>query len=108
VTRVYLPARPEELSAWATAGLVPAAAERVLAESEDEQDEYAALMTAADLADPARRIVVVAEVIGDGEGEIGWPDVVAVHADPVPRPADADPDEDLAWFATQDWERLTP
>ena len=108
MTRVYFPARAEELAAWATARLVPAQAERVLAESEDEQDEYAALMTAADLADPLRRIVVVAEVPGDGEGEIAWADVAAVHADAEPRAAGADPDEDLAWFATQEWDRLTP
>jgi hypothetical protein len=28
--------------------------------------------------------------------------VVAVHADPADRPADADPDDDLAWYATQE------
>jgi hypothetical protein len=106
VTRVYLPATAGELVAWAEARLVPAAAERVLAESEDEQDEYAALMTAADLAEPVRRIVVVAEVPGDGEGEIDWADVAAIHADPEPRAEDADPDEDLAWFATQEWDQL--
>lgn len=106
MTRVYLPATAEELVAWAHARLVPAGAERVLAESEDEQDEYAALMTAADLADPVRRIVVVAEVPGDGEGEVGWSDVAAIHADAEPRDADADPDEDLAWFATQEWDQL--
>ena len=106
MTRVYLPATAEELLAWGGERLVPAEAERVLAESEDEQDEYAALMTAADLADPGRRIVVVAEVPGDGEGEIDWADVAAIHADPEPRVADADPDEDLAWFATQEWDQL--
>jgi hypothetical protein len=106
VTRVYLPATAGELVAWAEARLVPAAAERVLAESEDEQDEYAALMTAADLAEPVRRIVVVAEVPGDGEGDIDWVDVAAIHADPEPRDEDADPDEDLAWFATQEWDQL--
>ena len=31
-----------------------------------------------------------------------WSDVVAVHADPAERPADADPNEDLGWFATQE------
>ena len=108
MTRVYLPATADDLSTWATERLIPVGAERVVAETEDEQDEYAALMTAADLADPSRRIVVVAEVVGDGEGEISWAEVAAVHADPGARPADADPDEDLAWFATQEWDRLTP
>jgi hypothetical protein len=106
--RVYLPTTLDELAAWATERRVPAGAERVLAESEDEQDEYAALMTAADLADPVRRVVVVAEVVGDGEGEIDWARVAAIHADPEPRSAGADPDEDLAWFATQEWDQLRP
>ena len=106
--RVYLPATLDELRTWATQRQVPADAERVVAESEDEQDEYAALMTAADLGDPRRRVVVVAEVPGNGEGEIGWADVAAIHADPEPRADDADPDEDLAWFATQEWDRLVP
>ncbi len=105
--RVYLPATLDQLGAWANQRRIPAEAERVLAESEDEQDEYAALMTAADLADPGRRVVVVAEVPGDGEGEVDWAAVAAIHADPEPRGADADPDEDLAWFATQEWDRLS-
>ena len=104
--RVYVPASLEDLEAWATAGRVPAGVDRVVAESEDEQDEYAALMTAADLADPHRRVVVAAEVVGDVEGEIAWADVAAVHADPEPRADGADPDEDLAWYATQEWDRL--
>ena len=29
-------------------------------------------------------------------------DWVAVHCDVADRPADADPDDDLAWFATQE------
>ena len=33
-------------------------------------------------------------------------EVVAVHADPEERPAGADPDEDLAWFAVQEIEDL--
>jgi hypothetical protein len=106
--RVYLPATLDQLRTWATQRQVPAEAERVLAESEDEQDEYAALMTAADLADAGRRVVVVAEVPGDGEGEIDWAQVAAIHADAQQRGADADPDEDLAWFATQEWDRLVP
>lgn len=106
MTRAYLPATFPELETWATEGRIPAAAERVVADSEDEQDEYAALMTAADLSDQGRRIVVVADVLGEGGGEIAWTDVAAVHADPEPRAAGADPDEDLAWFATQEWDHL--
>jgi len=29
-------------------------------------------------------------------------DVVAVHADPADLPDDADPDDDLGWYATQE------
>lgn len=77
--------------------------------ADDEEAEYDALMTAAAasavlVAGPGRRVVVVAEL--DREPEPGWTvplkRVVAVHADAEDRPADADPDEDLAWFATQE------
>jgi hypothetical protein len=40
----------------------------------------------------------VAEVEGEPE-VIGIGDVVAVHADPAD---DADPDDDLGWYATQE------
>ena len=50
---------------------------------------------------PGRRVVVVAEV-ADPDGEVSLRDVVAVHADPADRPAGADPDEDLGWYATQE------
>ena len=80
---------------------------------DDEEAEYDALMTAA-VASAAlvagtdtragRRVVVVAEL--DRVPEIGWTiplkRVVAVHADTEDRPADADPDDDLGWFATQE------
>jgi hypothetical protein len=78
-------------------------------DGDDEEVEYDALMTAADasaalLGGPGRRVVVVAEL--DQEPETGWTvplkRVVAVHADPEDRPVDADPDDDLAWFATQE------
>jgi hypothetical protein len=71
----------------------------VVAESESEDDEYAALMTAADLSaerltglpdGQRRRVVVVLDEAGR---------MLAVHADTVD---DADPDDDLAWYATQE------
>jgi hypothetical protein len=76
----------------------------VEATSDSEDDEYAALMTAADLSarrltglpDGLRRRVVL--VLDQGGGV-----VVAVHADPVD---DADPDDDLAWYATQEVDAL--
>jgi hypothetical protein len=72
----------------------------VVAASESEEDEYAALMTAADLSagrigglpdGQRRRVVVVFE--SDGA------EVLAVHADTAD---DADPDDDLAWYARQE------
>ena len=80
----------------------------MLAPADDEDSEYDALMTAAELSadllpDGGRRVVVVAEPAGaDAEGPIALRDWVAVHCDVADRPADGDPDDDLAWFATQE------
>lgn len=106
--RVYLPATLGLLAEWYAAGRVPATAERVVAAGSDEESEYLALMTAADLAaglleDPDRRVVVVAEATETGE--IAFTDVVAVHADTEdlrPHRARAEDAPDLAWFATQE------
>ena len=106
MTRIYVPATRELLAAWHDAGQVPAdaVAEAFEAPDETEEGEYAALMSAADisaemLAGPGRRIVVVLEA---DYAPVDWAEVVAVHADPADRPAGADPDEDLAWFTTQE------
>ncbi|GAB6986741.1 DUF6912 family protein [Nocardioides pyridinolyticus] len=107
--RVYLPTTIALLAEQHAAGAVVVTDELVVAEDDSEDAEYAALMTAADasaavLAGPGRRVVVVAEL--DREPEPGWTvplkRVVAVHADTEDRPAGADPDEDLGWFATQE------
>ena len=103
--RVYVAATLDLLAQWHEAGSVPAGATRVLPPGDDEDSEYAALMTAADesralLAGSGRRVVLVAEAPGpDGEGALPWADVVAVHVD---TDDDADPDDDLAWFASQE------
>jgi len=106
MTRIYVPATRDRLAAWHTAGQVPAeaVAEAFEAPDETEEGEYAALMSAADasaelLAGPGRRIVVVLET---EYAPADWTDVVAVHADAEDRAAGADPDEDLAWFTTQE------
>jgi hypothetical protein len=108
-TRVYLPLTTALLAELHATGEVTVTDDAVFAPDDSEDGEYAALMTAADasaalLAGPGRRVVVVAEL--DKEPEAGWTiplrRIVAVHADPEDRPADADPDEDLAWFATQE------
>lgn len=105
--RVYAPATRDLLGAWHAAGGVPADAERVLADGDDEESEYAALMTAADLATglgpvDGRRVVVVAQTAAPGDGELPLRTWVAVHADVADRPVDADPDDDLGWFGVQE------
>ena len=112
MTRRYLPTTLERLAAeWDRDG--PGTDDAVVAVDDGEETEYAALMTAADasaelLAGPGRRVVVVAEL--EKEPETGWTiplkRIVAVHADPEDRPVGADPDEDLAWYATQEIEYL--
>jgi len=101
--RVYVPATLASLGEYAAAGVIPESAERVTAAEEDEESEYLALMSAADvsaelLGGPGRRVVVVAE-LSDAAGPIPMARVVAVHADPEDF---TDPDEDLAWYATQE------
>jgi len=107
-TRTYVPATRARLADWHAAGAVPADAERVLAPAADENSEYDALMTAADLAlalrpEDGRRVVVVAEAEDPtGEGALPLRRWVAVHCDVGDRPADADTDDDLAWFGVQE------
>jgi hypothetical protein len=106
VTRVYLPTTLAGLAALRADGSLPATADRYVADGDSEEQEYAALMAAAAeaaglLRGPGRRVVVVAD-LADPDGAVPLRDVAAVHADPADRPADADPDEDLAWFATQE------
>ena len=102
--RVYQPTTLTELVAAYAAGSVQPDADAVVSESESEDDEYAALMTAADLSaarvsglrDGLRRRVVV--VLDEGGTRI-----VAVHTDPDD---DADADDDLAWYASQELDSL--
>ncbi len=105
MTRLYVPLTLDGLRAAWAADAVPTA-DAVVAEADDEESEYAALMTAADassalLGGSGRRVVVVAEV-ADAASAVPRRRVVAVHADPADRPAGADPDDDLAWYATQE------
>lgn len=89
-------------------------AEPVVAEGESEDEEYAALMTAADAStvlvagageSGRRRVVLVAEVATPDE-QFTAAEVVAVHLDPDDRGDDADPDDDLAWFAPDELSQL--
>ena len=102
--RAYVPATPDLLADYLAAQAVPVDADPITAEDESEEAEYAALMTAADLsaarivglADGLRRRVVVVL-------EQGGTRILAVHADPVD---DADADDDLAWYASQELDSL--
>jgi hypothetical protein len=102
--RVYQPSTLTELAAAHAAGSIRPDGDAVVSEGEAEEDEYAALMTAADLSAERlaglpdglrRRVVVVLEA--------GGTEILAVHADPAD---DADPDDDLAWYASQEVDSL--
>ncbi|MDR7252672.1 hypothetical protein J2X46_001648 [Nocardioides sp. BE266] len=106
MTRRYLPSTLTRLAdEWEADG--PEVLDPVVADDDGEETEYAALMTAADasaellagLPDGRRRRVVVVAETATAEGPITWRDVVAVHVDDRD---DADPDDDLAWWATQE------
>jgi hypothetical protein len=104
--RCYVPATVDLLRVLADGGRLPDDVERIEAAAEDEESEYDALMAAAVAAaalldGPGRRVVVVVEA-DSVAAPISLDDVVAVHCDVEDRSADADPDDDLAWFATQE------
>jgi len=111
--RLYLPATTQTLADLHEDGAMPVGDDVVVAEGDAEDEEYDALMTAAESAavlvaelDPGerRRVVVVAEVRSAVlPSRITLADVVAVHADPDDVPDQgADPDDDLGWYATQE------
>jgi hypothetical protein len=108
--RIYLPTTLDGLRRLRDDGSLPAGAERYVADGDSEEQEYAALMAAAaeaaELLDGGGRRVVVVADLADPDGDVPLGDVVAVHADPADRPAGADPDEDLAWYATQEIDGL--
>ena len=106
MTRRYLPTTwPRLADRWQDDG--PDGLDPVLADDETEETEYAALMTAADLSaglldglpDGQRRRVVVVVETATADGAMTWRDVVAVHVDDHD---DAEPDDDLAWWASQE------
>ncbi len=103
MTRVYLPTTLEALARYVELGYVPQEVERFVAPGDDEESEYAALVTAGESAaalldGPGRRVVLVAEV-DDVDAAVAMGQVEAVHADTDDGAA---PDDDLAWFATQE------
>lgn len=105
--RVYIPTTLAVLAEYLAGGVIPETEEVFTAPDESEEAEYSALMDAAAAsaeliaglgARARRRVVVVAEVPRPG-GPTPMTQVVAVHVDTED---DADPDDDLAWFATQE------
>jgi hypothetical protein len=101
--RAYLPTTLDLLARFHADGVVPVGADPITAEDDSEEAEYAALMAAADasaalLDGPGRRVVLVAEV-PDGAASVPVRLVASVHVDTAD---DADPDDDLAWYATQE------
>ncbi len=111
--RLYLPATLEGLGALHGDGTIGVGDDVVVAEGDSEEQEYDALMTAAESAaglaaslppGERRRVVVVAEVAGSAlPTRVTLADVVAVHLDPDDVPDEgADPDDDLGWYATQE------
>lgn len=111
--RLYLPATIRSLEALHEEGVMPVGDDVVVAEGDSEDEEYDALMTAAESAgmlaaelDPGerRRVVVVAESSATQvPSRITWADVVALQADPDDVADEgADLDDDLGWYATQE------
>jgi hypothetical protein len=103
MTRVYLPTTLTDLARFVDLGYLPDEVDRFVAPGDDEESEYAALSAAAEAAGelldaPGRRVVVVAD-IDDPDGAVPLELVAAVHADLTDG---ADPDDDLAWFASQE------
>lgn len=109
--RVYVPTTTAVLVEEVAAGefVVAEGVEPVVAESDGEEDEYAALITAADASTEMsaaagvpglRRVVLVFET-----GSVPAPGdrlparlLVSAHVDTEDRTAESDPDDDLAWF----------
>ena len=117
--RSYVPATTEALAeldrdgAW----VLPAGTEPVVAEGDDEEHEYAALMTAADESTRLsaeqgvaglRRVVVVVETpaVPAAGDRVELRDVAALQVDTADRTPAADPDDDLAWFGVQELRHL--
>jgi hypothetical protein len=105
--RVYLPLTLDLLAEFDAAGVVPASIDKIVAEDESEEAEYAALMTAADASaellpdagsGSGRRVVLAADV-AELAGAVPKKAWAALHVDTED---DADPDDDLAWYATQE------
>lgn len=106
--RLYLPATLDLLEEWHGAGSVSSVEDAFEAPDDTEEGEYAALMSAADVSAEmggrgGRRVVLVLEGTLSPYPIKQW---ASVHADIVDRGPDADPDEDLGWFAVTEIQSL--
>lgn len=90
--RVYGPASADDLRALVAGE--PVRLDVVTAVSEDEEQEYDALLAAAE-----RGPAVVAAVVADVSAAIMSADVQAIHVD-------ADGSGDLAWYAPQEIDQV--
>jgi hypothetical protein len=117
VTRLYVPATVRTLAELDRDGFLVAGEDDVVVAPDDSEDnEYDALMTAAETSagwasdlppGERRRVVIVAEVGNLPTGpsaRVELREVVAVHADDSDAGALTDPDllGDLCWYATQE------
>jgi hypothetical protein len=101
--RIYRPATVADLARLLEDGDLAPSSDVVVPPDDDEETEYDALMTAADLSaelldGPGRRVVVVAETDGE-DAAIRLEQVVAVHVDTT---ENAGPDDDLGWYAASE------
>lgn len=129
--RVYVPLTSSGLAALVAEGrldgplrahAVTDTLRQVWAGADDEELEYAALVAAGDASwaargpgDRPRRHVVAADVpavadVGDpGDpsavdvaADVPWKRIASAHVDTDDQPEGETPDDDLAWFATQE------
>ena len=118
-TRSYLPGTSQVLRVLAQEGVwvLPDTVSPLVAEGEDEEQEYAALMTAADESTRLavdqgvaglRRVVLVVETpaLPAAGDRVELREVVALHVDTDDRTESSDPDDDLAWFGVQELAHL--
>ncbi|WP_370615872.1 hypothetical protein [Mumia sp. Pv 4-285] len=93
--RAYLATHGDGLRALARDGALPADAYAcVVAESDDEQDEYDAMAVAGEIAEERWGTVLVVATDTDGAdvtGAVALPDVAAIHVG-----------DELAWYAAQE------
>ncbi|RYE79765.1 MAG: hypothetical protein EOO74_03200 [Myxococcales bacterium] len=102
--RLYVPSTLDLLRTAAAEGVVRYD-DPVVADSDGEEDEYAAMETAAGLSaelleGPGRRVVLVLETASSDACDLD--DLVSIHADTEPVDPQDDDLPELAWFAVQE------